>query len=210
VLRAVKNRFGSVAEMGVFEMRAAGLVGVDNPSAMFLAERQAGVPGSAVAGSLEGSRPLLVEVQALVASAAGSPRRTALGVDPLRVSLLLAVLERRAGVGVSTEDVYVNVAGGVRLDEPAIDLAITSAVASSHLRRACDPRAFVFGEVGLAGEVRAVSLPELRLAEAEKLGFQRCILPEAIRKRLSDNGQKTRLELVGVSDVEAALKALLG
>ncbi len=208
MLRATKNRFGSTNEVGVFEMHAGGLREVPNPSAHFLAERPVGAPGSAVVASLEGSRPLLVEVQVLVASAAGGiPRRTALGVDPNRVSLLLAVLERRAGIDALGLDVFVNVAGGVRLTEPAVDLGLVVAAASSATRRPVDPHAICFGEVGLAGEVRAVAQPELRLAEAAKLGFRRCVLPQLNKERLL---APTNLELVGVRDVDAALAALLG
>ncbi len=206
ILRAAKNRFGSTNEVGVFEMQAGGLREVENPSALFLAERPVGVAGSAVVASVEGSRPLLVEVQALVAGAVGMPRRAALGVDPNRVSLLLAVIERRAGIDLLGQDVFVNVAGGVRLGEPAADLGIVAAAASSAARRPVEPRTICFGEVGLAGEVRAVSQPELRLAEAQKLGFRRAVLPELNRQRLVGDFD---LELRGVRDVEAALEALL-
>jgi len=207
VLRTTKNRFGSTNEIGVFEMRAEGLGEVPNPSALFLAERPVGAPGSIVVASVEGSRPILVEIQALVAHAAGMPRRTALGIDPNRVSLLLAVIERRAGIDVLGQDVFVNVAGGVRLSEPASDLGVLAAVASSARSRPVDPHTICFGEVGLAGEVRAVGGAELRLAEAKKLGFRRCVLPELSRAQLHG---KPEIELVGVRDVGAALDALLG
>jgi DNA repair protein RadA/Sms len=206
VLRTTKNRFGSTNEMGVFEMRAEGLGEVTNPSALFLAERPLGAPGSVVVASVEGSRPILVEIQALVAHAAGMPRRTALGIDPNRVSMLLAVIERRAGIDVLGQDVFVNVAGGVRLSEPASDLGVLAAVASSARSRPVDPHTLCFGEIGLAGEVRAVGNVELRLAEARKLGFRRCILPELSRSRLPG---KPELELVGVRDVSQALEALI-
>ncbi len=206
ILRATKNRFGSTNEVGVFEMQSEGLREVANPSALFLAERPIGASGSAVIAALEGTRPLLVEIQALVATAAGLPRRAALGVDPNRVSLLLAVIERRAGIDVLGQDVFVNVAGGVRLSEPAADLGLIAAIASSAARRPVDPRTVCFGEVGLAGEVRAVAQPDLRLAEACKLGFRRCVLPSPNAERSSVRGD---LELVGVRDVEAALDALL-
>jgi DNA repair protein RadA/Sms len=205
ILRSTKNRFGSTNEIGVFEMRSEGLAEVSNPSALFLAERPTGAPGSAVVAAVEGSRPILVEVQALVATPAGIPRRTALGIDPNRVSLLLAVIERRAGVDVLGQDVFVNVAGGVRLAEPASDLSVVAAVASSARRRAVDAHTICFGEVGLAGEVRGVSRPELRVAEAAKLGFRRCVLPEVNRLRLSPGD----MELVGVRDIDAALAALV-
>jgi DNA repair protein RadA/Sms len=206
VLRATKNRFGSTRELGVFEMRGDGLVEVENPSARFLAERAEGASGSAVAACLEGSRPLLVEVQALTAPASGLPRRAVLGVDPYRVALLLAVCARRAGVDVLGSDVFVNVAGGVRLSEPAADLAVCAAIASSASGRPVDPRAVCFGEVGLAGEVRAAGAADLRLAEAGKLGFRRCVLPAASCKEAR---AVSGLELVPVRDVRAALDALL-
>jgi DNA repair protein RadA/Sms len=206
VLRATKNRFGSTSEIGVFEMRGCGLREVQNPSAVFLAERAAGVPGSAVVVCLEGSRPLLVEVQALTAASSGVPRRAVLGVDPYRVALLLAVCARRANVDMLGSDVFVNVAGGVRLDEPAADLGLFAALVSSARGRAVDPNTACFGEVGLAGEVRASPAAELRLAEAAKLGFRRCVLPEASARAA---GRAKGIELVAVRDVRAALKALL-
>lgn len=206
VVRAHKNRFGSTQEIGVFEMRGAGLVEVPEPSAHLLAERPTGAPGSVVVASADGHRPLLVEVQGLVApAAAGFGRRTVAGVDANRVALLLAVLAQRAGHDVLGQDVFVNVAGGLRLVEPAIDLGIACALASSNLGRAVDPGTVVFGEVGLAGEVRAVPMAEQRLAEARKLGFTRCILPAQNRARL---GAASGLELVGVDRLQAALAAL--
>jgi DNA repair protein RadA/Sms len=206
VLRAVKNRFGSTNELGVFEMRSGGLAEVPNPSASLLAERPVNAPGSVVVASLTGTRPLLVELQALVAGETqGFGRRTTLGVDSNRVALLLAILERRVGIDVRSRDVFTNVAGGLKLAEPAIDLALCAALASSARGRAIDEHTVVFGEVGLAGEVRAVGGVEARLAEAGSLGFSRAVLPEASLARLeSDPG----LELVGVRDVPAALAAL--
>ncbi len=206
LVRAHKNRFGSTQEIGVFEMRGAGMLEVPEPSALLLAERPKGAPGSVVVASADGNRPLLVEVQALVAPAtAGFGRRTVAGVDANRVALLLAVLAQRAGYDILGQDVFVNVAGGLRLAEPAIDLGIACALASSHRGRAIDAHTVVFGEVGLAGEVRAVQLAELRLAEAKKLGFRRCILPAQNRARLeSDLG----LELIPVDRLAAALAAL--
>jgi DNA repair protein RadA/Sms len=205
ILRAIKNRFGSTQEIGVFEMRGTGLCEVPNPSELFLAERPEGAPGSVVVASLEGTRPILVEVQALVAPPAASfGRRTCAGVDSNRVALLVAVLAKRAGLDLVTEDIFVNVAGGVRLSEPAVDLGIACALASSAYDTAVDGKTLVFGEVGLAGEVRAVNMADLRLAEASKLGFTRCILPEQNRHRLEhDHG----LELVGVKHLREALKA---
>ncbi|MCA9678920.1 MAG: DNA repair protein RadA [Kofleriaceae bacterium] len=206
ILRAHKNRFGSTQEIGVFEMRGAGLAEVLDPSAHLLAERPAGAPGSVVVASADGNRPLLVEIQALVAPpAAGIGRRTAAGVDGNRVALLLAVLAQRAGCDVLSQDVFVNVAGGVRLTEPAIDLGIACALASSARGRAVDAKTIVFGEVGLAGEVRAVPLADARLAEARKLGFTRAIIPVQNQARLEG---APGLELVAVDRLAAALGAL--
>jgi len=185
ILRAVKNRFGSTNEIGVFEMQEIGLAEVPNPSELFLAERPEGASGSAVIPSLEGSRPILVELQALVSgSAFGNPRRTSIGIDHNRVSLLVAVLEKKIGLSLLAQDIFLNVAGGVRLDEPAVDLGIVAALASSHLNKPVPQRTIVFGEVGLAGEVRAVSRPELRVKEAARLGFDRCFLPAGNLKNL--------------------------
>lgn len=178
ILRAVKNRFGSTNEIGVFEMRETGLHEVADPSALFLGERPKGVSGSAVLPGMEGTRPVLVEVQALVGEPhAGSPRRAVSGVNPGRVSLLLAVLEKRAGLRLCDRDVFVNVAGGVKVDEPAADLAVALAVASSCLERPVREGMAAFGEVGLAGEVRAVDAARQRAAEAAKFGFESCMLP---------------------------------
>ena len=180
VLRAHKNRFGSASEIGVFEMKAGGLAEVPNPSALFLAERPEDAPGSAVAAVLNGTRTVLVEIQALVAPAGfGTPRRTALGIDGNRVALLAAVLEKKVGMDILGCDLFVNVAGGLSVDDPAADLATVAALASSFRERALPARTLVLGEVGLAGEVRAVSQPEIRLAEAARLGFDRVLLPTA-------------------------------
>ena len=191
ILRAVKNRFGSTNEIGVFEMTDAGLLDVPNPSALFLSERPKGVSGSVVLPSIEGTRPLLVEVQALVCPApSGSPRRTVTGVNPNRVSLLLAVLEKRAGLHFSDQDVFVNVVGGVRLDEPAADLATGLALASS-LREIPLPHMLVaFGETGLAGEVRAVDMARQRVAEASKFGFTLCMLPKSCAADVDCSGPR--------------------
>ncbi|MGH7893067.1 MAG: DNA repair protein RadA [Candidatus Binatia bacterium] len=178
VLRAVKNRFGSTNEVGVFEMGERGLAEVPNPSAAFLAERPVSAPGSAVLATLEGSRPVLVEIQALVSrSALAMPRRTAIGLDPGRVALLLAVLEKRCRVRLYDQDVFLNVAGGLRVDEPAADLAVVAAVASSACGKALPNDVVLWGEVGLTGEVRSVARADARLREARRLGFERCILP---------------------------------
>jgi len=202
--RAIKNRFGSTQEIGVFEMRSDGLAEVKNPSASFLAERPMGVPGSVVVASAEGSRPILVEVQALVAPpSAGVGRRTAAGIDGNRLSLLLAVLSQRAACDIISQDVFVNVAGGVKVSEPAIDLGIACAVASSFRKRPVDPGTLVFGEVGLAGEVRGVTGSDARVAEAAKLGFRRCVLPKQNEARIKDH---FGLELVGVSSLADAIE----
>ena len=207
ILRGHKNRFGSTQELGVFEMRGAGLVEIENPSANLLAERPVGAPGSIVVASADGNRPLLVEVQALVAPAsAGIGRRTAAGVDGNRVSLLLAVLAQRAGCDVLLKDVFVNVAGGLRLIEPAVDLGIACAVASSARGRAIDARTVVFGEVGLAGEIRAVPLAEVRLAEARRLGFHRALIPTQNKLRLE--GNTAGIEVIAVDRLSQALAAL--
>ncbi|MCY4632940.1 MAG: DNA repair protein RadA [Acidobacteria bacterium] len=207
VVRAVKNRFGAVSELGVFEMTGAGLVAVSNPSRLFLSDRAAGVPGSVVLCSLEGTRPILVEVQALVSTGAyGTARRMASGIDHNRLSLLLAVLEKRAGLGLAGEDVFVNVAGGLAIDEPAADLGVVAAVASSLRGRGVRPGTAVFGEVGLGGEVRGTPQAGLRVREAAQLGFTRCVMPEVNRGReTADAGCET----VGVESVEDALDALL-
>lgn len=189
ILRSVKNRFGSTNEIGVFEMSESGLLEVANPSALFLNERPQGVSGSIVIPSVEGTRPLLVEVQALVGDpSAGSPRRTVTGVNPGRVSLILAVLEKRAGYHLSDRDVFVNVAGGVRLDEPAADLAIAVAVTSSLLEIPAPGDVAVFGEIGLAGELRAVNFARARASEAAKFGFARCIVPKGCAAELEESG----------------------
>ncbi len=207
VVRAVKNRFGAISEIGVFEMTGRGLEPVGNPSALFLAERPGGVPGSAVLCCLEGSRPFLVEVQALVSTAMlGQARRTASGLDHNRVSLLLAVLDKRAGLSFVTDDVYVNVAGGMSVDEPAADLAVVAAVASSLRNRPVRPNTVVFGEVGLAGEIRATSHAPLRLREAAQMGFTAAVLPDG---NLGGVDQPAGIELIGVRTVGEALDALM-
>jgi DNA repair protein RadA/Sms len=210
ILRAHKNRFGSTQDIGVFEMRGAGMVEVANPSAHLLAERPIGAPGSIVVASADGARPLLVEIQALVApAAAGFGRRTAAGVDGNRVSLLLAVLAQRASCDVLDRDVFVNVAGGLRLTEPAIDLGIACAIASSARGRAVDPHTIVFGEIGLAGEIRCVPLCEQRLAEAARLGFRRAVLPAQNAVRLEGrSAHMAGMQLVPVDRLVTALAEL--
>jgi DNA repair protein RadA/Sms len=207
VLRAVKNRFGSTNEIGVFQMGEQGLAEVRNPSGFFLAERPKDAPGSVIVAGLEGTRPLLLELQALVAPAAfGTPRRTVLGADYNRVCLLLAVLDKRAGVPLSTQDVFVNVAGGGRIVEPAADLGVVLAAASSYMERPVRGEVVVAGEVGLTGEVRAVSGLAARLTEAAALGFRQAVVP---RSNLADL-PRPPLEVQGVSTVPEALDALLG
>jgi DNA repair protein RadA/Sms len=207
LLRAVKNRFGSTNEMGIFEMNEAGLEEVLNPSELFLSERPLGVAGSTVVASMEGTRPMLVELQALVASTLfPSPRRMATGVDHNRMNLIIAVLEKRMGMFLQNQDAYVNLAGGVKLDEPAVDLAIAVSIASSFRDVPTKPYDVVFGEVGLTGEVRAVSRVEQRVKEAAKLGFKRVILPE---KSLKGWQGPKEIELIGVNTVADALAVAL-
>ena len=181
MLRATKNRFGSTQELGVFEMRGDGLREIANPSEAFLTDREHPAIGSCVTASLEGSRPLLLEVQALLAAAFGNPRRTCVGVDPVRLAMLLAVLDRHAGLFVLDQDVFVNVVGGMRLGEPASDLAVLLAVASSHRRQPLPPGLLAFGEVGLTGELRPAPRTEARLSEASRLGMKRVLLPAGPR-----------------------------
>jgi len=202
ILRAVKNRFGATNEIGVFEMKEGGFCEVMNPSELFLSERPIGVSGSAVVASLEGSRPVLVELQALVtASSLGVPRRTTIGVDHHRLSLLVAVLEKKVGLSLSGQDIFLNVAGGVKLNEPAADLGMVVAVASSYLDKPINGNTLLLGEVGLAGEVRGITQPEIRVKEASKLGFSRCILPRNSLKQVKAKG----IELIGVKSVDEAL-----
>ncbi len=201
IVRAVKNRFGAVSEMGVFEMTGTGLSPVPNPSALFLAERREGTAGSAVVATLEGSRPVLVEVQALVsATSFGNPRRTSLGIDPLRTNLLLAVLEKRVGLELLGYDVFVSVAGGLEVNEPAADLGVAAAVASSFRNRPLAPRTALFGEVGLAGEVRATGQAALRVREAAQMGFTRCLLPARNLPVAAAD-----IEVIGVNTLDEAL-----
>lgn len=205
ILRAMKNRYGSTNEIGIFEMQESGLCEVNNPSELFLSERPIGVSGSVVAATIEGSRPLLVELQALVTtSSLGVPRRTTIGVDHNRLALLVAVLEKKVGLNLAGRDIFLNVAGGMRLNEPAADLGIVAAVASSHLDKSIAPQTMVIGEVGLAGEVRGITQPEIRVREAAKLGFSRCILPAGSIRKVKVSG----MELIGVVSAEEALERL--
>lgn len=203
ILRAVKNRFGSTNEIGVFEMRQSGLVEVENPSEYMLSGKPENASGSVVACSMEGTRPILLEIQALVCRTNfGMPRRTAAGTDYNRVNLLMAVLEKRLGMSLGNCDAYVNIAGGIKMNEPAIDLGIVMALVSSYRNRPIDEKTIVFGEVGLSGEVRAVNMPEQRVAEAKKLGFETCILPEISLKMVKEI---QGIRLVGVKTVNEAV-----
>lgn len=203
ILRAVKNRFGSTNEIGVFEMRQSGLVEVENPSEYMLSGKPENASGSVVACSMEGTRPILLEIQALVCRTNfGMPRRTAAGTDYNRVNLLMAVLEKRLGMSLGNCDAYVNIAGGIKMNEPAIDLGIVMALVSSYRNRPIDEKTIVFGEVGLSGEVRAVNMPEQRVAEAKKLGFETCILPEVSLKMVKEI---QGIRLVGVKTVNEAV-----
>ncbi|KWX86460.1 DNA repair protein RadA [Paenibacillus riograndensis] len=207
LLRAVKNRFGSTNEIGIFEMGEIGLAEVENPSELFLSERPLGVAGSAVVASMEGTRPVLVELQALVAATHfPSPRRMCTGMDHQRMALIIAVLEKRMGMFLQNQDAYLNVAGGVKLDEPAIDLAVAVSIASSFRDISTKPYDVFFGEVGLTGEVRGVSRAETRVKEAAKLGFRRVIMPE---KRMKGWKHPQDIQIVGVSTVADALAVAL-
>jgi DNA repair protein RadA/Sms len=210
IVRAAKNRFGAVSELGVFEMTAAGLRAVPNPSALFLAERPVGSPGSAVLCGIEGSRPMLIEVQALVSTSMyGYAKRMAVGVDQNRLALLLAVLEKRAGLQLSGDDVFVNVAGGMTADEPAVDLALIGAVASSVRNRPVAAGTAMFGEIGLAGEVRAVTQAARRVREAAQMGFTRCVMPAANVDRSDPGLADVQCDLLGVHSVKEALESLM-
>ena len=208
ILRAIKNRFGSTNEIGVFEMRDTGLQEVKNPSEVFLSERSFGASGSTVVASVEGTRPILIEVQALVTPTSyGVPQRNTTGFDYRRLGLLIAVLEKRLGIMLGQHDVFVNIAGGVRVDEPAVDLGIATSIISSLRDRSIDSQIVAVGEIGLGGEVRTVSQIEKRVQEAAKLGFQRILLPKNnLKGLLRSNG----IELVGIERIEDAVKILLG
>ena len=206
ILRGVKNRFGSTNEIGVFEMRQNGLIEVENPSEFMLNGKPEHASGSVVACSIEGTRPILIEIQALVCNSNfGMPRRTAAGTDYNRVNLLMAVLEKRLGLHLSNYDAYVNIAGGVKMNEPAIDLGIVMAIVSSYKNHPIDEKTIVFGEVGLSGEVRAVSMPEQRVAEAKKLGFETCIMPEVCRDMVKDI---KGIRVIGVKNIGDAIQLI--
>ncbi|MBQ3933454.1 MAG: DNA repair protein RadA [Lachnospiraceae bacterium] len=208
ILRGVKNRFGSTNEIGVFEMRETGLMEVSNPSEYMLSGMPEGASGSVIACSIEGTRPILVEIQALVSRTNfGIPRRTAAGTDYNRVNLLMAVLEKRAGLQIGDCDAYVNIAGGMKITEPAMDLGIVMSVASSYKNKVIDNSTVVFGEVGLAGEVRSVSLAKERIAEAQKLGFKKCIIPKSSLEALDNSFAKNLkgIEMIGIRNVAEAI-----
>ena len=206
ILRASKNRYGSTNEIGVFEMKDSGLQEVANPSELLLAERPLDTPGSTVTAAMEGTRPILVEVQALTSpSNLAVPRRTSMGIDHNRLALLVAVLEKKVGLSMLHQDIFVNAVGGVRIDEPAVDLAIATAVASSFLDKTVDPHTVLLGEVGLTGEVRAVSRTDIRVKEAAKLGFRRCLLPQSNAERLT---AIKSIEIIGVQSVQGVLDVL--
>ncbi len=204
ILRAAKNRFGSTNEIGVFEMRGEGLRDVNNPSELFLAERPLDVSGSVVVAPMEGTRPLLLELQALVTSSnLANPRRVATGLDTGRVSLLVAILEKKLGLNLQNEDIFLNVAGGTKIEEPAADLGVATAIASSFKDQPVNPYTVVIGEVGLAGEVRAVPHMEARLKEAQKLGFKRCIIPA---KNRTGTAEEPAFQRIAVNSVAEALE----
>lgn len=206
IIRAVKNRFGAANELGIFEMTGTGLVPVSNPSGLFLSERPVGVSGSSVTACMEGTRPLLVEIQALVTSSKyGTGRRMTQGVDQNRVALLMAMMEKRTGMDILGDDVFVNVAGGMTIDEPAADLGIVIAIASSFRNIPVDQNAAVFGEVGLAGEVRATNQASVRVREAQAMGFKKCIIPHG---NLVGLEYDDAIEVIGARNIGDALEAL--
>ena len=207
MLRATKNRFGSVAEIGLFEMRQEGLVEVSNPSSLFLSEKyQEHRSGAVVTALCEGTRPILVEMQALVTTANyGNPQRVAGGIDNKRLALLLAILEKRCGYPMGTNDVFVNPAGGLKISEPSVDLALIASIVSSLLNKPIDPFTLVFGEVGLSGDIRGVSLADRRINEAEKMGFKKVLLPKSNISKVSES----KIELIGVESLQTAIEHLL-
>ena len=204
ILRSVKNRFGSTNEVGLFEMREEGMVEVTNPSEILISERDGNPSGSLVMATMEGTRPMLIEVQALLAPTPfGLPKRTGIGIDYNRLALLMAVLEKRGGLSISNQDAYVNIVSGIKVNEPAADLGIALAVASSYKNVPISKDLVAIGEIGLTGEVRSVRSVEKRIKEAEKLGFKTCIVPENSKKQLKI---ETKINIIGVKDVREALK----
>ena len=206
ILRGVKNRFGSTNEIGMFEMKDKGMCEITNPSDILISEREDNPAGSCIVATMEGTRPLLVELQALTAATVfGYPKRTANGIDYNRLSLLLAVLEKKAGVMLGSQDVYINVVGGLKVNEPAVDLGVSLVTASSFKNIPIPKDMIILGEVGLTGEVRRINFIEKRLKEAEKLGFKSCIIPESNKKDLKDN---YKLDIIGIKDINEALKKI--
>lgn len=209
VLRSIKNRFGSTAEMGIYEMRREGLRQVENPSELLLSDRHQGMSGIAIAAAIEGVNPFLIEVQALVSTAAyGTPQRSATGFDTRRMNMLLAVLEKRVGFKLAQKDVFLNIAGGLRVNDPAIDLSVISAILSSNMDVEIDATVCMAGEVGLSGEIRPINRIEQRISEAEKLGFKQIIIPRTNTKRLDLS--KFSIEIKAVSKVEEAFRYIFG
>ncbi len=207
ILRGVKNRFGSTNEIGMFEMRGEGMCEITNPSDVLISERDDNPPGSCIVSCMEGTRSMLVELQALTSqSVFGYPKRTANGIDYNRLALLIAVLEKRAGMNLGNQDVYLNVVGGLKISEPSIDLGILMVTASSYKNKPIEKGVAIMGEVGLTGEVRRINMIEKRLKEAEKLGFKKCIIPESNKKGLKE---KFKLDIIGVKDINEAMKSCL-
>jgi DNA repair protein RadA/Sms len=207
ILRPIKNRFGSTSELGIFEMQQNGLREVSNPSELLLSQNHEGLSGVAIASAIEGIRPFLIEVQALVSSAAyGTPQRSSTGFDLRRLNMLLAVLEKRAGFKIAQKDVFLNIAGGIKVNDPAIDLAVISAILSSNMDLSIEKQLCMAGEVGLSGEIRPINRMEQRILEAEKLGFRKMIIPEINLKSI--NSAKLNIELVQVKKVEEAFRVL--
>ncbi len=207
ILRGVKNRFGSTNEIGMFEMREEGMCEITNPSEVLISEREENPAGACVVSSMEGTRPILVELQALTTQTIyGYPKRTANGIDFNRLAVLIAVLEKKAGLMLGSQDIYLNVAGGLRINEPSVDLGIVMSTASSFKNRPIPKDMVLMGEVGLTGEVRRINLIEKRLKEAERLGFKTCVIPESNKKDLKD---KYKLDIIGIRDVNEAIKRVL-
>ena len=204
ILRGVKNRFGSTNEVGLFEMREEGMCEIENPSEILISEREGNPSGSVIVASLEGTRPMLIEIQALLSPTAfGMPKRTGIGVDYNRMALLMAVLEKRAGLHISNYDAYINVVSGIRIDEPAIDLGVALAIASNFKNVPLPKDLVVIGEIGLTGEIRSVNSIEKRVKEAEKMGFKTCVIPESAKKQLKG---KFEINVIGVKEIKEALR----
>jgi DNA repair protein RadA/Sms len=207
ILRAVKNRFGSTNEIGMFEMREEGMCEITNPSDILISEREGDPSGSCIVSSVEGTRPILVEMQALTSQTVyGIPKRTANGFDYNRLALLIAVLEKKVGMPLGNQDVYLNIVGGLRINEPSVDLGVLVAVASSYKNIPIPKDMVIIGEVGLTGEVRRINMLEKRIKEAEKLGFKTCVIPESNKKDLKE---KYKLDIIGIRDIREAIKKIL-